>query len=242
MRGAEGDEKWIESEWGVEFDADGRPLRAFVANLDITERRRAEEQRKVLMAEVNHRSKNLLAVVQAIVQKTVRSSSPDDFAVKLARRLHGLAANQDLLIGSEWRGVEIMDLMRAQLSPFGDLIYSRIFLDGPSARLKAAAAQAIGMAVHELATNATKYGSLSVEDGSVFISWEAPHKSAGAFSIRWTEDGGPKVSEPNRKGFGHMVIGRAVEAAVDGVVKIAFEETGLTWALEAPASAILEAD
>jgi two-component sensor histidine kinase len=173
--------------------------------------------------------------------QSARLAEVGDFARDLTRRLHGLAANQDLLIGSDWRGVDLMDLMRAQLSPFGDLVGKRIFLDGPSARLTPGAAQAIGMAVHELATNAAKYGPLSVDEGRIQVAWQLSDSDDPVFSLQWIERGGPKVSPPNRKGFGHMVIGRAVEAAVEGKVEIGFPETGLTWKLQSRAGDTLEA-
>jgi two-component sensor histidine kinase len=233
-------ERWIESEWRLEIGADGAPLRAFGANLDITERKRAEEQKKLLMAEVNHRSKNLLAVVQAIVQQTARGTDPATFATALSDRLHGLAANQDLLIKSDWQGIEMPDLVRAQLSHFKELIGTRILVEGPAACLTAAAAQAIGMALHELVTNAAKYGSLSTSEGRVRVSWQVLDSQDPSLHIQWIEEDGPRVSVPTRRGFGHMVLGPIAESAVQGKVEIEFLETGLMWKLNAPVSDTLE--
>lgn len=237
--GDDRNERWIETEWRLELDVDGRPLRAFAANLDITGRKQAEEHKKVLMAEVNHRSKNLLAVVQAIVHQSARGADPAIFALNLADRLQGLAASQDLLIKTDWHGVDIADLVHAQLHHFRDLIGSRILIDGPAARLTSASAQAIGMALHELATNAAKYGSLSTSQGRVLVSWRVDHSAEPSFTIGWIEQGGPKVSPPERRGFGHTVIGPIAESAVDGKVEIDFLETGLTWRLDARASCTL---
>ena len=170
--GDDGRERWIESEWHVESGLDGRPLRAFAANLDITERKQAEEQKKLLMAEVNHRSKNLLAVVQAMVNQSARGADPATFASNLTERLRGLSASQDLFIKCDWREIDIHDLVHAQLSHFRDLIGTRILVEGSPARLTAAAAQAVGMALHELATNAAKYGSLSTSGGRARVSWD----------------------------------------------------------------------
>ena len=144
------------------------PLRAFAANLDITERKQSEEQRKILMAEINHRSKNLLAVVQAIVNQSARDADPETFAVNLSYRLQGLSASQDLLIKNDWRGIEMSELVLAQISHFKDSSARASLLEGPTARLTAAGAQAIGMALHELATNAAKHGSLASKGGSKF--------------------------------------------------------------------------
>ena len=192
------------------------------------------------MTEVNHRSKNLLAVVQAIVHQSAQGADPMTFAMSLSDRLQGLAANQDLLIESDWEGIEMPDLVRAQLYPFKDLIGTRILVDGPAARLTPAAAQAIGMALHELATNAAKHGSLSTSQGQVRVSWRLTGEERRSFIIRWVEEGGPKVSTPTRKGFGHMVIGPIAESAVDGKVEIQFLEGGLTWNLEALVADTLE--
>ena len=221
---------------------DAEPLRAFAANLDITERKQSEEQRKILMAEINHRSKNLLAVVQAIVNQSARYADPETFAVNLSYRLQGLSASQDLLIKNDWRGIEMSELVLAQISHFKDLVGTRITLEGPTARLTAAGAQAIGMALHELATNAAKHGSLASEKGQVGISWRVSHDADPIFSIRWSEEGGAPVSAPSRKGFGYLVIGQIAESAVGGKVELDFRDTGLVWQLSAPAGDVLEAD
>jgi PAS domain S-box-containing protein len=229
-----GEERWIESEWHTEIGTDGMPVRVFAANLDVTERKQAEENKKLLMAEVNHRSKNLLAVVQAIVHQTARGADPATFAINLADRLQGLSASQDLLIKTDWHGVDMRELVHAQLSPFHDLIGVRILIEGPSARLTAAAAQAIGMALHELATNAAKHGALSESEGQVRIRWEISGGSEPLLTLQWIEDGGVRVTAPTRKGFGYLVVGSIAEAALEGKVEMDFLETGLTWKLSAP--------
>jgi two-component sensor histidine kinase/DNA-binding response OmpR family regulator len=234
-------ERWIESEWHLEMGPDAKPLRAFASNMDITERKQSEEQRKILMAEINHRSKNLLAVVQALVNQSARDADPQTFAVTLSDRLQGLSASQDLLIKNDWRGIELSELVRAQLSHFKDLVGTRILFDGPEARLTAAGAQAIGMALHELATNAAKHGSLASDEGRVSISWSVSSATEPLFTIRWSEEGGGPVSAPSRKGFGYLVIGPIAESAVSGKVDLDFRESGLNWQLSAPATDALEA-
>jgi two-component sensor histidine kinase len=238
--GEDGKERWIESEWHVENDPNGKPLRAFAANLDITERKRSEEHKKLLMAEVNHRSRNLLAVVQAIVNQSARGADPTTFAINLADRLQGLSASQDLLIKSDWQGIDIHELIQAQLHHFKHLIGSRIFAEGPTAHLTSASAQAVGMALHELATNAAKYGSLSASEGSVRISWDYPEGIEKLFTMRWTEENGPTKPVPNRKGFGSLVTGPMVESALGGKVEIEFLKGGLIWKLTAPVAEALE--
>ncbi|MDB5397263.1 MAG: hypothetical protein JWM91_4769 [Rhodospirillales bacterium] len=215
------------------YDENGCPV--IQCNIrDITERKRSEEHVKLLMAEVNHRAKNLLAVVQAVAQATSKYGDPATFAARLSDRIDGLAAGQDLLVRNQWQGVEVSDLVEAQLAHFKDLIGTRVLIEGPRARLTTSAAQGIGMALHELATNAVKYGALSNVEGQVRIAWQITAAIKPAFLMSWLEDGGPKVAAPTRKGFGQIVIGRMVETAVEGIAEIIFRERGLSWNLSAP--------
>ena len=215
------------------YDENGRPV--IQCNIrDITERKRSEEHVKLLMAEVNHRAKNLLAVVQAVALQTAKHGDPATFAARLSDRIGGLAAGQDLLVKNQWQGIEVADLVEAQLAHLTELIGRRVFLSGPPARLTAQAAQGIGMALHELATNALKYGALSNDVGQVSIVWQVTGDTKRAFSMSWLERGGPKVESPARKGFGQIVIGRMAEAAVEGIAEITYDESGLSWTLCAP--------
>jgi len=182
----------------------------------------------------------LLAVVQAIVNQSARGADPTTFAINLADRLQGLSASQDLLIKSDWQGIDIHELIQAQLHHFKHLIGSRIFAEGPAAHLTSASAQAVGMALHELATNAAKYGSLSASEGSVRISWDYPEGIEKLFTMRWTEENGPMKPVPNRKGFGSLVTGPMVESALGGKVEIEFLKGGLIWKLTAPVAEALE--
>jgi two-component sensor histidine kinase/AmiR/NasT family two-component response regulator len=238
--GDDGKERWIESDWHIERGSQSRPIRAFVANLDITERGQSEEQRKLLMAEVNHRSKNLLSVIQAMVTQSARGADPQSFALNLSDRLQGLSASQDLLIKNEWGGIELSELVKAQLGHFKDLIGTRILVEGPAVRLTAAGTQAMGMAIHELATNAAKYGSLSNALGRVQVSWEINEEAEPVFAIRWAEEGGPRGEPPKRKGFGHLVVGRIAESALGGRVSWTIRETGALWELTAPVADALD--
>ena len=220
------------------YDENGRPV--IQCNIrDITERKRAEEHVKLLMAEVNHRAKNLLAVVQVMAQQTAKLGDPATFPLRLSDRIAGLAAGQDLLVKTEWQGIEMSDLVQAQLAHFRELIGSRVLLEGPAVRLAAAPAQGIGMALHELATNAAKYGALSNRDGKVYVCWQLIAGHDQIFSMSWLEDGGPKVRTPTRRGFGQVVIGRMAEAAVNGHADTVFREDGLSWKLSAPAEDVV---
>ncbi len=240
VRGDDNIERCIETMWSTENSLDGKPLRSFATNLDITEMKRAEEHSKLLMSEVNHRAKNLLAVVQAIAQQTAKHADPATFVARLTDRIAGLTTSQDLLVKNNWQGVEVSDLVEGQLAHFKDLIGKRILLMGPPARLTPAAAQGIGMALHELATNAIKYGALSNDVGRVHISWHVANASQLTFTMHWLEEGGPRVAPPTRPGFGQKVIGRMVESAVDGTVEIDYRESGLSWKLSAPVADTME--
>lgn len=189
------------------------------------------------MREMNHRAKNMLSVVDAIAHQTA-TKSPEDFITRFSERIQSLSANQDLLLRNEWKGVEMEGLIHAQLAHFADLIGSRILAEGPRLRVKAASAQAIGLALHELATNAGKYGALSTENGRVDIRWDT---SNDVFAMSWTETGGPAVSRPTRRGFGSIVMGVMAERSVGGNVDLDYAPSGVTWRLTCPAANALEA-
>ncbi len=218
-------------------------VRGWVASIsDVTERRRAEEQLKIVMHEVNHRSKNMLTMVLAIARRTA-STEPKDFVKRFESRIRALSASQDLLVKSEWRGVAIDELVRSQLAHFQDVVDPRLTLQGPPVKLTAAAAQTIGMALHELATNAGKYGALSVDHGGVEITWNIEHRRGERpkLSIIWKEYGGPPVSPPPHRGFGWTVICDFAAASLDADVSLDFAVTGVVWRLSCPAQGVCDA-
>jgi two-component sensor histidine kinase/CheY-like chemotaxis protein len=193
------------------------------------------ERIKYLLKEVDHRSRNILSVVKAIARQTA-TSSPDDFMARFSERIQALAASHDLLVKSQWQGVEISDLIRAHLAHFNDLLDDRIKLDGPSFRLSVAAAQTFGMIMHELATNAAKYGALSNDSGHVDVRWRA----SDVFTISWIECDGPTVVAPTRRGFGSTVVKTLAESGLDGDIDLDFPPTGLRWRAACPLSKVLE--
>jgi PAS domain S-box-containing protein len=215
--------------------SDGRRLFVCVAQ-DVTERKAHDEHVHLLTREVNHRAKNMLSLVQAIARQTA-GREPEAFIGRFIERIRALAANQDLLVRNEWQGVDVEDLVRAELAHFADLVGSRIALEGPKLRLKAAAAQAIGLTVHELATNAGKYGALSVDAGRVDVGWRFDNNM---FKISWTERKGPPVSQPERRGFGSAVIESMAKWSLDGEVHLDYAPSGLIWRLTCPAANALE--
>jgi PAS domain S-box-containing protein len=202
---------------------------------DLSERQRHEEHVRMLMGEVNHRAKNMLSIVQAVARQTL-VSSPKEFMDRFSQRLQSLAANQDLLVRNDWRGIEIEELVRSQIAPFQDRVGARISIVGPRLRVVPVAGQGIGMAIHELATNALKYGALSNEAGRVGITWVC---EGDTFSMRWAERDGPPVTEPTRRGFGSTVVTGMVKANVGGEVELLYAPTGLVWSLSCPIKNLL---
>ena len=219
------------------FDAAGEVRGAVGAFLDITERRHQEERIGLLLREVNHRAKNMLGVVQAIASQTA-ALGREDFVARFSERILALAANQDLLVKSEWQGVDLADLVRAQLLHFEDPIGSRIEIAGPPLWIAAEAAQPIAMALHELATNAGKYGALSVGMGKVSIEWHIERERT--FHLSWTERAGPVVTSPTRLGFGTTVITYVPEVQLGAEVTLDYPPEGVTWRLACPAENVLE--
>ncbi len=206
-------------------------LRGLWGNLEtaVAARKDADQRLRLVMREVNHRSKNLLTVIQSIARQTA-ASSPHDFLRRFADRLEALSGSQDLLVKSEWKGVDLAELVRSQLGPYRGLLDGRIRANGPRIDLTAAAAQTIGMALHELATNAAKYGALSNDTGTVSIDWVI-EPAAGAFTMTWAERGGPPPAPPTDKGFGSTVTGRMVELGLEAKVTADFATDGLVWSM-----------
>jgi PAS domain S-box-containing protein len=215
--------------------SDGRFIFVTVAQ-DLTERKAREEQARLLLREVSHRAKNMLSLVQAIARLTA-ASTPEDFIERFTSRIQALAANHDLLVRNEWRGADVDDLVRAQLAYFADLVGSRIAVSGPKMHLNAAAAQAIGFTLHELATNAGKYGALSTDAGRVEVQWR---RDGEIFAMSWIERNGPPVRTPGHGGFGSTVIEAMVKHTLGGEVELDYAPSGLNWVLTCPAANVLD--
>lgn len=205
--------------------------------------RKSELHTRFVMRELSHRSKNLLAVIQAIARQTSRSTTDvNEFNALLGERLSSLGKSQDLLVQQNWQGVSINDLIAVQLKAFIDAAEPRVSTSGPPVTVNAEAAQNIGMALHELATNASKHGALSVPKGHVFITWEwhEPQPGERHLRLRWSESGGPPVKPPERKGFGHAVVERLVAASLRGKATLDWRCEGVVWTLDVPESSLAE--
>jgi len=209
---------------------------------DITARKQAQFAQTLLLRELNHRTKNLLAVADAIVRQTSKSSPPEELIDRISRRLHALSVSQDLMIDSEWRGADITNIIQWQLASIIDDHASRIKLSGPVCTLTPRTAQALGLAIFELATNAVKFGSLSAKTGTVQIVWSiGDYSGQREFHMSWQELGGPSVAPPKYSGFGSTIIERMVARSLLGSAKVTYAPAGLIWELVAPESALIEA-
>jgi PAS domain S-box-containing protein len=237
----DGQVRWIFGRGRVIRDATGKPVRYSGVDIDITERKRQEDQLRLMTHELRHRANNLLAVIQAMARQTARASSDlEDFETRFDGRIRALADSNDLLVRQDWQGVEIGGLVRAQLKPFADTDGERLVLHGPHVELTPKAVQTIGLALHELATNASKYGALSVPTGKVTFGWQLLRTVGDEtrLSLHWREVGGPAVTPPGRRGFGRFVIEAMVAQNLDASVTLDFASDGVNWTAVCGAAAI----
>ena len=199
--------------------------------IDITERKLDEDRRMLLIHELNHRVKNTLAVVQSLASQGLRSNNdPAAFKEVFVRRLTALSHAHDLLTLSNWTGADFMDVVIKALSGFAGV--DRYKAVGPSVRLPPRAVAPLSMALHELATNASKYGSLSAEDGTVAVDWQ--FEPASILKINWIERGGPPVATPRRRGFGSRLIEQGLRYELDGEIDLDFSPSGLRCRMVIP--------
>ena len=220
--------------------ADGPMIGASLIMRDVSDHKKREEHVRFLMRELTHRSKNLLAVIQAMARQSVtRDILPEEFVKRFTSRLAGLAGSHDLLSSVDWKGASLMDLIRSQLNHYAELFDSRILLQGTDIFIKPAAAQNIGIALHELSTNAAKYGALSNETGIVTVDWTFDTAADPLMTLTWRESGGPAVVEPTRQGFGRVVMDRIAGRALGGKSAITFAPDGVVWVMDVPSSGVL---
>ena len=231
-----GEPRWIASRGEILRDPHGRPALVRGVNYDVTERRRAEERQMLLAREVDHRAKNALAVVQSIVALT-RDTDPERFRAAVTGRIAALARAHTLLARDGWDAAGLRELLEQEVAPYrGEAdAPERVTLDGPDVALAAGAAQPLAMALHELATNAAKYGALSRPGGFVALTWELAED--GGLVLRWSETGGPPLAEPPaRRGFGSSVIRNTVERQLGGHCRFDWRPEGLACTLDLPAT------
>ncbi|RYI08886.1 MAG: hypothetical protein EON48_14180 [Acetobacteraceae bacterium] len=220
----DGEWRTLQTEARPRFGSDGRFLGMIGVNVDITEQENLDRQRELLFAELNHRVKNTLAVVQAIAHQTFKAERSIPSVSTFIGRLGVLAAAHDILSRANWESTPMTELVREVLAR--DATHGgRVKTSGPAMLLAPKQALSIALALHELQTNALKYGALSVDGGSVDLRWAATPDRR--MEITWTETGGPEVKAPPRRGFGTMMIEHALAADLDGSAKIDFPPSGL---------------
>jgi two-component sensor histidine kinase len=202
----------------------------------LDERRRTAERQSLLIRELHHRVKNTLATVQALLGATKRSSSSmEEFYESFASRIVSLARTQTLLTEDYWQTASLREILESELEPYGDGNGNRIALEGPDAVVTADLAVPIGMAIHELTTNALKYGSLSVPAGRIDVRWDMREEGRERIvTLEWRESGGPRVEEPERRGFGTMLLERVLATQCEATIENRFDPDGLVFRMEAP--------
>jgi PAS domain S-box-containing protein len=209
------------------------------ASVDVTERKEGEAHLRLLMRELTHRSKNLLAVIQAMARQSARhAGSIEGFLNQFSARVQALAASHDLLVRESWYGASLRELIQSQLAAYIGSGGGPVAIDGPAVALKPEAAQNLGLALHELAVNAAKFGALSVPNGRVSITWTLRDNT---LALDWREQYGPKVKIRRKEGFGSMVIERNLAKALDAKVNLTFDPDGLRCHIVIPANQILAA-
>lgn len=219
------------------LDESGRLVAIASIARNITDRKRAERHLQLVMAELNHRVKNTLASIDAIAHQTIRhSDSLDEFQQAFSQRLRALAHAHNLLTKTQWEGVALNDLLGLELrARCGDP--SQMALGGPAIVLRPKAALALHMVVHELCTNAAKYGALCADNGRVRVDWTIHNRAGGEqVVIQWREEGGPPVPQPTKRGFGSKILEATIPYELDGTVKLEFRETGLFCVIQFPLS------
>ncbi|MGO4389302.1 sensor histidine kinase [Microvirga sp. 2YAF29] len=237
IRRPNGEIRWINSRGRVTFDEQGEPVFFIGIFQDITERKQADDQQRFFLDELNHRVKNTLATVQSIAAQTLRSTNDTaQFKEAFEGRLLALSKTHNLLTRKSWREADLREIVEQELAPYRKTGDTRVSINGPKVNLPARYAINLGLVVHELVTNAAKYGGLSVPSGHLDVLWSivpaedrAPH-----LRLHWTESGGPPVSPPKRQGFGSRLIKRSIEGELEGNMVLNFAVEGVSYDISVP--------
>jgi PAS domain S-box-containing protein len=225
-----GEVRWCLGTAAPSVDSSGRVVRISGVTVDITDRKEAEERQALLAREVDHRAKNALALVQSIVRLT-RANTMDAYTGAVEGRIRALSRAHTILAHSRWQGADMRGLVDEELAPYRTSDPSRITTAGPNVSLQPAAAQSLALALHELVTNAAKYGALSSAAGRVHLNWEM---NPGTLVLRWTETGGPAAKAPASPGFGTRIITAGVEGQLGGRAEFDWRAEGLQCVLSVP--------
>lgn len=228
---------WLTGFYPIYGD-EGAILAVGIWVIEISERKAAEQREVLLAREVDHRAKNLLAVVQSIVQLTPAADG-SDLKASIVGRIQALARAHSLLSDARWKGVLFGELVRDELAPFGSQDEGRVSFEGPALLLRPAAAQSLGLVLHELATNAAKYGGLSNDRGTVRVEWRRDDGDDGVLLIDWSEQGAPDPGQPELKGFGSQIIRASVERQLRGRIVKQWNPDGLRCTIRIPAAELV---
>lgn len=238
-----GELAWIHVRGRAEYDADGVPVGAIGVSADVTQRKQAEERQNALIAELNHRVKNTLASVQSIaLQTSLSTRDPAEFVAAFDGRVRALVGAHDLLAANAWQAASLWDVVSRTLAPYfaRDGADERVAYSGPPLRFHPEAAVTLHMALHELATNAVKYGALSTPVGTVSVTWTVDReRDPAVVEIVWREQGGPPVAAPTQRGFGANLLERGLARELGGSVEMRFEPQGLVCVMRFAMSAKL---
>ena len=234
----DGETRWILVRGRAAYGEDGAPARITGVSLDVTERKDFDERQRLLLDELNHRVKNTLATVQSIALQTGRTADAASFEEAFLARIAALAQAHDLLTEVAWEGAALKDVVARTLAPYlSQGAPDRLALSGPHVRLSPNAAVSLTMAFPELATNAGKYGALSVVGGRVAVDWRVDDAAEPtAVEIDWREAGGPAVSAPSRRGFGSRLLEQGLAREFDGRVELVFAPDGVRCHMHLPLS------
>lgn len=224
--GADNEARWFRCRASPTLDADGGVIRWVGVAFDVHRRKQAEEHREIVISELSHRTKNLLTIVQAVARMTARGAiDPDAFRKTLEDRLTALGRVNDLLTGSRWTAVPLGVLVDAEIAPFGDQVAARVICSGPEVLVPAAIGPSLALVVHELLTNAVKYGALSSTEGKVHLEWR---NIGSAIHVDWREIGGPPVNPaPSRRGFGSRLINTILKRDLGRLSEYVLAEDGV---------------
>jgi two-component sensor histidine kinase len=235
--------RWIEARSFIEYDQAGQAKRMVGVNIDITERKRAEEARKIMNAELDHRVKNALATVTAVISHTRQGCrSVAEFTAALEGRIRSMATTHELLSSRNWQELSLIELIRRELAPYA--ASKNIEISGPSVLLKPEAGQALAMVLHELVTNAAKYGALSTNNGRVLIRWDRwwNGRPLRNLVLEWQEVGGPRVDGPGKSSYGTSTIHDLIPYEFGGAVDLVFAPEGVRCRLEVPPDWLADVD
>jgi two-component sensor histidine kinase/DNA-binding response OmpR family regulator len=230
VRRPNGELRWCIGAAAASFDGNNRLIRLSGVTVDISDRKRAEERLMMLAEEVDHRARNVVAVVQSIMRLT-RADSIEEYLAALDGRIRALSIAHKLLATSRWEGADLNRLVEEEVAPYQIRDVEKISASGPAVLLPPATAQTIALALHELVTNAAKYGSLSNESGQVKVTWQM---QPGKLQLVWVESGGPTIKQPSRRGYGTRVVKAGIEGQLGGLVEFDWQPAGLRCTVLVP--------